>query len=97
MVLDELERGRADHGRDRQEEAEFGRRAPLDAKAEGSPMMVAPDRLTPGTIARHWTRPTPMAVFERHFGDFDDRRVRLAIFSISRMAMPPTMKATATT
>ena len=24
--------------------------------------MVAPERLTPGTIARHWTRPTPITV-----------------------------------
>ena len=35
-------------------------------------MIVAPERLTPGIIARHWTRPTPIAVFERHFGDADD-------------------------
>ena len=26
-------------------------------------MMVAPERETPGIIARHWTTPTPAAVF----------------------------------
>src|SRR5206468_10890678 len=33
-VLDEFERSRADHGRDREEEAELGRGSPFDTKAE---------------------------------------------------------------
>ena len=37
-------------------------------------MIVAPERLTPGIIARHWTMPTPTAVLHRHFGDADDVR-----------------------
>ena len=61
MVLDQLERGRAEHRRDGEEEAELGRGAPLDAE-QSAPMIVAPERLTPGIIARHWMKPTPTAV-----------------------------------
>ena len=37
VVLDELERGRADHRRDGEEEAELGRGAPLDPERQRRP------------------------------------------------------------
>ena len=59
-------------------------------------MIVAPERLTPGIIARHWMRPTPMTVLSG-ISATPTMSVRFTSFSITRMAMPPTMKATATT
>ena len=59
-------------------------------------MIVAPERLTPGIIARHWTRPTmidwrsvSLATPPLSFG--------LASFSTSRIAKPPITSAQATT
>ena len=37
-----------------------------------APMIVAPERLTPGIIARHWAMPMPTAVLDRQLGDADD-------------------------
>ena len=58
--LYELERGRAEHGRDGEEEAELGGGACGRRRAPCAPRIVAPERLTPGIIARHWTRPMPI-------------------------------------
>ncbi len=57
--------------------------------------MVAPERLTPGIIDRHWIRPTPIALpsemsatpFSLPCG---------AVRSITRMATPPSSSAQAT-
>ena len=61
-----------------------------------APMMVAPERDTPGIMARHWQKPTNSAVFES-MSSTDLMRGRCAKRSMIRMAMPPTMNATATT
>ena len=60
------------------------------------PMIVAPERLTPGIIARHWTMPTPITVLSG-ISATPTTSARLTIFSISRIAIPPRMSATATT
>ena len=95
-MLDQLERGRAEHRRDGEEEAELGGGAALDAERQ-----PAHDRRAraadSGIIARHWTMPTPIDRLDRHFGDADDRRLRFASRSMTRIAMPPRIKAMATT
>src|SRR4051794_3845419 len=70
-VLDELERGRAEHRRNGKKEAELGRGAPLDAEREG-----AHDR-RPRTADTRDHRETLRDAdadcgFDRHFGDTDD-------------------------
>ena len=59
-------------------------------------MMVEPERETPGTMARHWQTPMNSAVFQS-ISSTDLIRGRCASFSITRMAMPPSINATATT
>ena len=59
-------------------------------------MIVAPERLTPGIIARHWISPTPITVFSG-ISATPTIGVRLTSRSITRIATPPTMNATATT
>lgn len=70
-VLEELERGRAEHCRDREEEAELGRGAPLDAEGER-----AEDRRARAADARHHRQTLQAAdpdyLAERDIGHADD-------------------------
>ena len=61
-----------------------------------APMMVAPDRLTPGTIARHWMKPMPITRASG-MSAMPWNRSCFTMRSISRMAMPPAISAQATT
>ena len=57
--------------------------------------MVAPERLTPGIIDRHWIRPMPTALpSEMSATPFSVPCG--AVFSITRMATPPSSSAQAT-
>ena len=58
-------------------------------------MIVAPERLTPGIIDRHWMRPMPSAVFQLIASTLSVVTV-LVIRSMTRMAIPPRIRATAT-
>ena len=60
------------------------------------PMMVAPERETPGIMAMHCTAPTPSAVFQGMSSTVPGTRGFISR-SISRIRMPPTIRATATT
>ena len=59
-------------------------------------MIVAPERLTPGIIARHWISPTPTTVISG-ISATPTMWPGLTAFSIARIAMPPRMNAIATT
>ncbi|GAM05604.1 hypothetical protein MBENS4_2602 [Novosphingobium sp. MBES04] len=61
-----------------------------------APMMVAPERLVPGTMARHWAKPTPTHL-DSGSSATPVSGPGLATFSMARMAMPPTISAQATT
>ena len=60
-----------------------------------APMMVAPERLTPGTIAIHWNKPTPMA-WRAGSWPIPVGGPGLAMRSIARIANPPSTSAIAT-
>ena len=60
-----------------------------------APMIVAPDRLTPGIIETHWTTPMPSAVRTESCAT-PLGPPGLAVRSITRMAMPPRISAQAT-
>ena len=58
-------------------------------------MIVAPERLTPGIIDRHWTKPIPSAVFQFMASTLSVATV-FVMRSIARMARPPRISAQAT-
>jgi hypothetical protein len=60
------------------------------------PMMVAPERLVPGIMARHCTRPT-FSASSGAMSSTASMRTRFWRRSAHRMMKPPTMKALATT
>ena len=68
-----------------------------DSPSSMPPMMVAPDRLVPGIIARHCTRPT----FKASSGVISStdwmRTATACRRSAHKMMKPPTMKVLATT
>ena len=57
-----------------------------------APMIVAPERLTPGIIEMHWNRPTPSA-WRTGSCATPLGPPGLAHFSIARIAIPPRISA----
>ena len=95
-MLDQLERGRAEHRRDREEEAELGRGTALDAERQR-----AHDRRARAADAGDHRQALDEADADRRLRPAFRRRRRLSLRfasrSIDRMAMPPRINATATT
>ena len=60
-----------------------------------APRIVAPDRLTPGIIARHWMKPIASAVFHG-IAETEAMSPGLTTPSMIRIAIPPTISATDT-
>ena len=61
-----------------------------------APMMVAPERLTPGTIARHWAKPTASTFPKGSSATPRPSSRGLAVRSIAMIAKPPIISAQGT-